>query len=340
MTPETSYRLGSFARRVAHAAPELAFGGSSAAHGLLVLRAGWAGWAGWAVGVALLLAGFEAAGGEPLAEAAGFLEGFALGFDLAFEHVQRAAADDEHGVGNDHGVVGIEPAGIFFALFQRVLGALVDEVIGGGQHVERDGVDGFCLAEMDGPRELVAVDDEDFVVAAQLAEAGAGDVGELHLGILGGGGSLGAFDDVLATAAGSLGHLVVLAALGVVEFFDGLAVVEGEKTATETQGLELDDGGQREGVELAETAVFVEQLRHCGVTGGTGVTRLTGGTGLTGLTELTASTRSMPSARSIPSFLATWSSWRVLARSFHKAPLKAWWSKNFFNASSAASFCW
>ena len=53
----------------------------------------------------------------------------------------------------------------------------------------------------------------------------------------GGGGTLGAFDDVLASAACGLGHLVVLAALGVVELGVGLAVVEGEEAAAEAEGF-------------------------------------------------------------------------------------------------------
>jgi hypothetical protein len=40
--------------------------------------------------------------------------------------------------------------------------------------------------------------------------------------------------------------LVVLAAFGIVKLRADLAVVEGEETAGEAQGLELDNGGQRE----------------------------------------------------------------------------------------------
>ena len=53
-----------------------------------------------------------------------------------------------------------------------------------------------------------------------------------------------------------------MAAFGIVEFVARLAVVEGEKAAAEVQGFELHDDGQRRGVQLAETTVFVEQLRH------------------------------------------------------------------------------
>jgi len=69
-------------------------------------------------------------------------------------------------------------------------------------------------------------------------------------------------NDVLTPAAGRLGHLVVLAAFGVVDFVTCLAVVESEETPTKTQRLKLDDGRKREGMQFAETAVFIEELRH------------------------------------------------------------------------------
>jgi len=69
-------------------------------------------------------------------------------------------------------------------------------------------------------------------------------------------------NDVLASAAGRLGHLVVLAAFGVVDFVACLAVVESEETPTKTQRLKLDDGRKREGMQFAETTVFIEELRH------------------------------------------------------------------------------
>jgi hypothetical protein len=58
-----------------------------------------------------------------------------------------------------------------------------------------------------------------------------------------------------------------LPALGVVVFAGHLAVVEGQKPAAEAQGLDLHDGGERERVQTAESAVFVEQLRHAGMGG-------------------------------------------------------------------------
>jgi len=71
------------------------------------------------------------------------------------------------------------------------------------------------------------------------------------------------FDDVLAAASSRLGHLVVLAAFGVVEFIVGLAVVVRQKAAAEAQGFQLDDRRQRERMQPPKAAVFVEELlRH------------------------------------------------------------------------------
>ena len=75
----------------------------------------------------------QALGHQALAEAAGFFEGFPLGFDLAFQHVQGAADDDdEHGVGHHHRVRGIQPAGVFFPLLQGMPGGLMHGVVSEG----------------------------------------------------------------------------------------------------------------------------------------------------------------------------------------------------------------
>ncbi len=68
--------------------------------------------------------------------------------------------------------------------------------------------------------------------------------------------------DVLPSAAGGLGHLVVLAALRIVEFCIRLPVVEGQEAAAELQSLKLHYRRQRECVKPAEPSVFVEQLWH------------------------------------------------------------------------------
>ena len=96
---KSCYRLGSLACRIPRAAPELSFGGSAAAHGLLAVRAG------WGVGIALLLAGFESPGDKAFAETAAFLEGLTLRGDLAFQHIQGPADDEQHGVRRDHGIL-------------------------------------------------------------------------------------------------------------------------------------------------------------------------------------------------------------------------------------------
>jgi len=51
-----------------------------------------------------------------------------------------------------------------------------------------------------------------------------------------------------------------LAALGDVKFRGGLPAVVRDRAATEAQGFELDDGGEREGVQLAEPAAFVKKV--------------------------------------------------------------------------------
>ena len=78
--------------------------------------------------------------------------------------------------------------------------------------------------------------------------------------------------DVLSPASGGLGHLVILAALRVVEFFARLPVIKGEEAAAEAEGFDFDDCGEGEGVELAEASVFVEEVGHWrGGSGGGGL---------------------------------------------------------------------
>ena len=119
----------------------------------------------------LLFPRLDAFGHETLAKATGFFEGFALRFDLPLQHFQGASDDDEHRVGHHHGIVGIEPAGVFLALFQRMFRRLVNYIVRERRRIERDGVDGFRFRSMDRPRELVPVEDQDLVVAAQFASS-------------------------------------------------------------------------------------------------------------------------------------------------------------------------
>jgi hypothetical protein len=46
----------------------------------------------------LFLSGFETAGGESFVKAAGFFKSLTLRGDLAFQHVQSSAYDEQHGV--------------------------------------------------------------------------------------------------------------------------------------------------------------------------------------------------------------------------------------------------
>ncbi|OGV74974.1 MAG: hypothetical protein A2340_14645 [Lentisphaerae bacterium RIFOXYB12_FULL_60_10] len=100
------------------------------------------------------------------------------------------------------------------------------------------------------------------VIAAQFAEARPCHIGELHFGVLGSRGTFRALDDVLATAAGGLGHLVVLPPFRIVEFRIQFLVIEGQETAAEPQCLNLHERCQREGMQTPETSVLIEQIRH------------------------------------------------------------------------------
>jgi len=98
------------ARGIAGAAPEgltdIATGfGQTFAHRFAALGAN------WRVGGGLLLvATFEACGGQSLAEAALLTKGFALSLFLAAEHVQRPADQQQQSVGGQIGIVGGKPA--------------------------------------------------------------------------------------------------------------------------------------------------------------------------------------------------------------------------------------
>jgi hypothetical protein len=92
-----------------------------------------------------------------------------------------------------------------------------------------------------------------------------------------------------------MGHLVVLPTLWVVKLRVRLAVVKSQKAAAEPQRVKLHDRGQREGVQLSESAVLVKKFRHTALLAGYG-------TGLTVLTPLTLlTTRSFWSKRSMMS---------------------------------------
>lgn len=107
-----------------------------------------------------------------------------------------------------------------------------------------------------------------------------------------------------------------MAAFGIVEFVARLAVVEGEKAAAEVQGFELHDDGQRRGVQLAETTVFVEQLRH----------ESGEGDKVDRIDPLCGQGRQLGQKRQFCQYR------------HHSSPAKAWCSSGFFNVSSAASF--
>ena len=140
LTSLTSNRPQPLALRIRRTTPEIPLRGLPAAHGLFALRA-----RGGRLGIALFLAGFEPSGRQAFAEAAALLESLALRGDLAFEHVQRSSEDDQHRVCHHHGVGGIQLAGVFASLLQRMLGGLMHHVIGEGSRVQRDGIHGLRL---------------------------------------------------------------------------------------------------------------------------------------------------------------------------------------------------
>ena len=137
-----SYWLRSFALGEGGTTPEIAFRRLALAHGLTAQRAVWR-------RKLVFLSRLDALGHEPFAKAAGFFKGLALRFNLAFQHVQGAPDNNEHGVGHHHRVIGIEPPGVLLALLQRMFSRLVHHVIGERSRIQRDGIYGFCVRGMD-----------------------------------------------------------------------------------------------------------------------------------------------------------------------------------------------
>ena len=83
------------------------------------------------------------------------------------------------------------------------------DLVGGGAAA---GDEGFSPRVVRVPQREGALAQVVFVVEAEFFEAGAGDVGELELGLFGSAAGLAAFGDVLHAAARGLDHLVVGAA--------------------------------------------------------------------------------------------------------------------------------
>ena len=59
-----------------------------------------------------------------------------------------------------------------------------------------------------------------------------------------------------------LSHLIVLTALGIIEFLIRIPRVLRQKTTTESKGLELNDGRQREGMKATESSMLIEEFGH------------------------------------------------------------------------------
>ena len=138
----------------------------------------------------------------------------------------------------------------------------MDHVVGERRIVDGNGIHGLCFGRVHRPREFLPVEDEDLIVAAQFAQARPRDIGEFHLGIFGCRGALGAFDDILPTAARGLGHLVVLTALRIVKLLPRLTRVMRQKPSAKSQRLDLHKRRQGEGMQPPKTASFVKKLSH------------------------------------------------------------------------------
>ena len=257
---------GGLAAREIAAAPEGVAAAARRAppHGLAALGAGGGGGLRWVVGttgrrVGGGVAGFQTGGGHVFAEAAGFLELFFLRLQVLGQHDLHAPQQDQKALGGGARVVGVEPLCELGALGE-VIGAGIMQKIGrmeiGG--VERNAFDDRGLRAR--PGELPVGHQPHFVVAEQLDQAGQRDAGEIDFRLAGGGTARGTFHDVGAPRAGGLRHLVVETTLGVVS---GV-----QKLSAEADCVELDDGGQREQVQVAVAAGGLSKQFHaasCGM---------------------------------------------------------------------------
>ena len=188
-----------FAFGKSRAAPEVASGRGAAAHEFSALGAARGG------GVGLLFSAcLEWPGG--LRSSVSCPEGGDRG--LGLEGFQGARNEDEHRIGNGRWVVGIEPWGEFPPLLEGVSGGGVEEILGEAWRIDGHSVDGDGFLRMDGPWNFVPVEEEQFVVAAEFTEVGAGGGGARQAGVARG--FFGAFDQVVAAVSGSAEHVIVV----------------------------------------------------------------------------------------------------------------------------------
>ena len=203
------------------------------------------------IGLIFLGAVVEAGGGEGFGVAAALDEGLFQGGDLLVEEVVGLVDQADEGVGGEHGIGLVEPwtvdlptrAGAGVAAGGEGGIGLVLALVPEGL------ANGVGLGAFGGPEGQVPLAEEILVVQEQFLEGGAGDVGEVQLGLRAGGAHAVSLGDVLATGAGGLDHLVV---------GPGASV---EMGVTEADGAIVDEGGDLEGAEGAVTAAGSQLAR-------------------------------------------------------------------------------
>ena len=182
---------------------------------------------GW--GVAVLTAGTI----EPLGKAAFGEKSLLQSVELAVEEVVGLVDEAEQDVGGSLRGSSFDVGPI------RLIG-LIGPI---GDSAHRLG-----LGVVFGPEQQVPLAEEVLIVLEQFFQAGAGDAGEFELGLLGGGGGLAGFRDVLFAATGGLDHLIVSPRAAVDE-----AVAESDR------GIENNLGGLV-GFELPVPAMGGDEL--------------------------------------------------------------------------------
>lgn len=217
-----------FALGISGAAPEIAPGRGPSAHGFSALGAVGGG------GVGLLFSACLEGPGV-LGGSVSCPEGCDRG--LGLEGFQGARNEGEHRIGNSRWVVGIEPWGEFPPLLEGVSCGGVEEILGEAWRIDGDSVDGDGFLRMDGPWNFVPVEEEQFVIAAEFTEVGAGGSGARQAGVARG--FFGAFEQVVAAVSGGAEHVIVVPRKRVIP---GLGPWEGsrDKPAAEPEGLHLD----------------------------------------------------------------------------------------------------
>jgi len=212
--------------------------GRTAFHGLATLGTGWRAFG--------LRPRFDSDGAQLLTEAALLGETLALRLFLADQHVDRPAQENEHGVGENRVIVGLEPVREFPLLGENVDARVMHDIVAVVRPVQPRRIDRLSLGRILAPRHHFVTQQPVLVIAVQLGEAGACDICQLHLGLFGGAGARRALHDVHLAGSRGLGHLVVLAAGRVERACDELRA--------ETEVRELDDAGHDPGIQPPVTA--------------------------------------------------------------------------------------